>query len=75
MNISSLIGEWRQRSRARRELATLEPRELRDAGISPDQASWEVGRPFWQPLKGLSRMSAMVMSCASRCATPTTRMP
>ncbi|MEQ9638444.1 MAG: DUF1127 domain-containing protein [Alphaproteobacteria bacterium] len=52
MNLHIMIGEWRQRRRARRELATLDPRELRDAGISTDQAAWEASRPFWKPLNG-----------------------
>ncbi len=52
MKVTSLIGEWRQRSRARRELAGLDPRELRDAGISTNQAAWEASRPFWKPLNG-----------------------
>lgn len=50
MKLTALIGEWRRRNSARRELASLDARFLKDAGITPSQAAWEAGRPFWQPL-------------------------
>lgn len=52
MNLTALIGEWRRRSAARRELASLDARFLRDTGISESQAAWEARRPFWRPLSG-----------------------
>ena len=41
---------WRERIAARRHLAAMDARSLRDAGISPAAAAFECGRPFWQPL-------------------------
>ena len=41
---------WRERMIARRHLAAMDARSLRDAGISPAAAAFECGRPFWQPL-------------------------
>jgi uncharacterized protein YjiS (DUF1127 family) len=41
---------WRDRNEARRHLATLDARSLRDAGISPAAAAYESGKSFWQPL-------------------------
>ena len=41
---------WRmvQRVRQRRALAALEPRLLRDIGLSAAQARAEAARPFWR---------------------------
>lgn len=39
---------WRQRSRMRQELAEVDARSLRDAGISPETAAFEASQPFWQ---------------------------
>lgn len=44
---SHLIGEWRDRSRSRAELATLGERELRDICVSPGEAAMEAAKPFW----------------------------
>ena len=41
---------WRERSAARRYLAAMDARSLRDAGISPAAAAYESGKSFWQPL-------------------------
>ena len=41
---------WRERNAARRHLAALDARSLRDAGISPAAAAYESGKSFWQPL-------------------------
>jgi len=40
---------WRERSAARRYLAAMDARSLRDAGISPAAAAYESGKSFWQP--------------------------
>lgn len=44
---------WRERTVARRCLAAMDARSLRDAGLSPAAAAFEAGRPFWQKLGGL----------------------
>ncbi|MBV8187426.1 MAG: DUF1127 domain-containing protein [Alphaproteobacteria bacterium] len=41
---------WRGRIVARRHLAEMDARSLRDAGISPAAAAFECGKPFWRPL-------------------------
>jgi uncharacterized protein YjiS (DUF1127 family) len=40
---------WRERNTARRYLAAMDARSLRDAGISPAAAAYESGKSFWQP--------------------------
>ena len=40
---------WRERTAARRYLAAMDARSLRDAGISPAAAAYESGKSFWQP--------------------------
>ena len=40
---------WRERVAARRYLAGMDARSLRDAGISPAAAAYESGKSFWQP--------------------------
>lgn len=39
---------WRQRIAARRNLAAMDARSLRDVGISPAAAAFESGKSFWQ---------------------------
>ena len=39
---------WRDRTAARRNLAAMDARSLRDAGISPAAAAYESGKSFWQ---------------------------
>jgi uncharacterized protein YjiS (DUF1127 family) len=39
---------WRERIAARRNLAAMDARSLRDAGISPAAAAYESGKAFWQ---------------------------
>jgi uncharacterized protein YjiS (DUF1127 family) len=41
---------WRERVAARRNLAAMDARSLRDAGISPAAAAYESGKTFWQAL-------------------------
>lgn len=40
---------WLRRSRTRRALATLNDQQLRDIGLTRDDVSQEVARPFWSP--------------------------
>jgi len=48
-----LLRTWLERIRARRALARIDARSLREAGISPALAEYEANRPFWQPLSDL----------------------
>ena len=47
------VAVWRERTAARRCLARMDARSLRDAGISPAAAAFELGRPFWRSLGDL----------------------
>ena len=47
------LAVWRQRGQARRDLARMDARSLRDIGISPAAAAYESGKPFWQAMGGL----------------------
>ncbi len=44
------LALWRERTAARRYLAAMDARSLREAGISPAAAAYESGKSFWQPL-------------------------
>jgi uncharacterized protein YjiS (DUF1127 family) len=44
----ALVLTWERRARERRELATTDPRLLRDMGIPEDAARREARKPFWQ---------------------------
>ena len=46
--VLATLREWRQRARARRELAGLDDYLLHDIGLSRSQAQFESGKPFWQ---------------------------
>lgn len=46
--LAMMFKVWRARSAARRDLATMDARSLRDAGISPAAAAYESGKVFWQ---------------------------
>jgi uncharacterized protein YjiS (DUF1127 family) len=48
--LSANLKRWRERIVARRHLAAMDARSLRDAGICPAAAAFECGKPFWQPL-------------------------
>lgn len=41
------IMTWRRVARERRQLLSVDPRLLADMGLSPEQASHEASRPFW----------------------------
>ena len=43
-----LLKCWRERMRQRYELSELDPRMLRDIGITEEQAGREVLKLFWQ---------------------------
>ena len=47
-NAIAAFREWRQVSRSRRELATLDDYQLRDIGLSRSQAMFESGKVFLQ---------------------------
>jgi uncharacterized protein YjiS (DUF1127 family) len=47
------LAVWRERTSARRCLAQMDARSLRDAGISPAAAAYESGKPFWHKMGGL----------------------
>jgi uncharacterized protein YjiS (DUF1127 family) len=44
----ALIGEWRRRSRGRRELAAMGDRALQDIGVTRYDAYREAHKPFWR---------------------------
>jgi uncharacterized protein YjiS (DUF1127 family) len=48
--LAATLRLWRERTAARRYLAAMDARSLRDAGISPAAAAFESGKSFWQPL-------------------------
>ena len=48
--LAAAFRVWRDRKAARRYLAAMDARSLRDAGISPAAAAYESGKSFWQPL-------------------------
>ena len=42
------LSVWRERARARRELAQWGERELHDIGMSSSIVALEVNKPFWR---------------------------
>jgi len=46
--LNQIFASWRQRTRSRKELAKLDARSLRDLGISPGEANFEINKPFWR---------------------------
>lgn len=51
--VAAQIATWRQRIQARRTLAQIDTRSLRDAGIDPGAAQFEAAQPFWRPQRPL----------------------
>ncbi len=51
--IVQTIRAWHQRAKARRQLAQISERDLRDAGLSSVMVDFEVQQPFWRPLRNL----------------------
>lgn len=41
------LGTWLNVWQERRDLATLQPHQLRDIGVSASEAEREAARPFW----------------------------
>lgn len=48
--LGSLLSAWRGRLRARRALARIPARDLKDAGLSLDAVQHELAQPFWRAL-------------------------
>jgi uncharacterized protein YjiS (DUF1127 family) len=46
--VMTTIRLWRDRAQSRRDLASCDPRLLRDIGVSPIDAGREIGKPFWR---------------------------
>ncbi len=46
--IPGLLRRWRQRARGRADLLRLDPRALRDIGVTPSEAARECCKPFWR---------------------------
>lgn len=46
--LAMTLKVWRERVAARRNLAAMDARSLREAGISPAAAAYESGKTFWQ---------------------------
>ncbi len=44
---TKVIGTWFARYRQRHDLAELDDRMLKDIGVTRDQASHEIDKPFW----------------------------
>lgn len=51
--VALTLAVWRRRAEARRSLALMDARSLRDAGISPIAASYEASKPFWKKMTSL----------------------
>jgi uncharacterized protein YjiS (DUF1127 family) len=49
--VAATLRKWHQHSAARRELAELDSRILRDIGMDPGARDHELRQPFWQPLR------------------------
>jgi uncharacterized protein YjiS (DUF1127 family) len=49
----AMLREWRHRTVARRELASLDARSLRDIGLEPGDVDYELCQSFWRPLRDL----------------------
>ena len=43
-----ILREWRERSRGRQEIATLDDRSLRDIGLTRSEAEFVANKPFWR---------------------------
>ena len=46
--VLATLAAWRERWRQRRALAALDPRLLRDVGVTADEAAEESRKPFWR---------------------------
>ena len=48
--VLAFVRVWRERRRARHQLAVMSERELQDIGICRSEIANEIGRPFWRAL-------------------------
>jgi uncharacterized protein YjiS (DUF1127 family) len=48
LRFAAVVTTWAARRRTRLALRTLEPWQLQDTGLTPEQASDEASRMFWQ---------------------------
>ncbi|MDP2332016.1 MAG: DUF1127 domain-containing protein [Reyranella sp.] len=46
--VGQLFAIWRRRARERHQLAELDPRAMRDIGLSPGEIQFEANKPFWR---------------------------
>ena len=46
--ISETLHVWRERQRARQQLAQLSARDLHDVGLSWSDVTYEAEKPFWR---------------------------
>jgi uncharacterized protein YjiS (DUF1127 family) len=53
--IVASLRAWRHRSVARRKLAQLDERILRDIGLDPGTVNYEMQQSFWRPLRDWQR--------------------
>jgi uncharacterized protein YjiS (DUF1127 family) len=44
----TLLRQWHQNTRTRRQLAELTSLQLADLGISPSERVREISKPFWR---------------------------
>jgi len=44
-----VVTTWATQRRTRKELSKLEPWQLRDVGLTPEQARAEAAKVFWKP--------------------------
>lgn len=49
LRLFGLVHMWLRRARARRELAALDPAQMRDVGLDPHEVRREAEKPFWKP--------------------------
>src|SRR3954467_2769267 len=53
--VVATLRVWRRRRAERRELATLDPRMLRDVGLDPGSFDYEASQPFWRASRDWER--------------------
>ncbi|OFW97010.1 MAG: hypothetical protein A3D94_20720 [Alphaproteobacteria bacterium RIFCSPHIGHO2_12_FULL_66_14] len=46
--VGQLFATWRRRTKERHQLADLDPRTIRDIGLSPSEIQFEANKPFWR---------------------------
>ena len=68
--LTALFVLWRRRIQARRTLAQMDVRCLRDAGIDPGLADFEAAQPFWRPPVRLCEHSTKAAIAAPSDAAP-----